>query len=202
MPKSRVVKYVDDEIAGVIAKDVFMTIPPPWIVKPLSGGSSMDTFVARTYDELVGALHELKKRHEEILIEEYIFGQELWTGVIENFRNKDQYTFPVHCVSTNEGMLCTHHRLSGEYSFYIPKDTPHDTKNSIEDHARRIHKEFGLKGYSSVDFIKNKKGLYVLEVDSQPAFHPHSQFSKALQSMGISFEQFVESLIENNVKKK
>lgn len=201
VPKSRLIKYIDDDILDVVAKDVFMTIPPPWVVKPISGGSSLDTFIARTYDELVGALHELKKRHQEIVIEEYIYGQELWTGVIEHFRNKEHYTFPVHCVSTNEGMLCTHHRLSGEYLFYIPKDTPHDAKKSIENHAQRIHKELGLKGYSSVDFIQNKKGLYVLEVDSQPAFHEHSQFSKALESIGVSFGQFVESLIEDTLGK-
>lgn len=202
VPQSRVLKYIDDDIVDVVAKDVFMTISPPWVVKPLSGGSSLDTFIARSYDDLVGALHELKSRHEEILIEEYVYGQELWTGVIDDFRNQGQYTFPVHCVSTNEGMLCTHHKLSGEYSFFIPSDTPKNLRDEIENHAKVIHKELGLKGYSSVDFINSKKGLYVLEVDTQPAFNEHSQFSKALDAMGISFANFIESRIENSLKRK
>lgn len=199
VPVSRVVKCVDDEIVDVVAKDIFLTIPPPWVVKPVAGGSSIDTYIARSFDELLGALHEVKKRHDEILVEEYIFGQELWTGVVDDFRNNKHYTFPVHCVSTHEGMLCTHHKLSGEYSFYIPHDTSREVRNEIEDHAKNIHSSLGLKDYSSIDFIKNKKGLYVLEVDSQPMFHSHSQFSKALESMGISFEHFLESLILSKV---
>lgn len=202
VPKSRVLKYVDEDIVEVVAKDIFMTISPPWVVKPLSGGSSVDTFIARSYDELVGALTDLKDKHNEIMIEEYVYGQELWSGVVEGLRSQDHYSFPVHCVSTDQGMLCTHHRLSGDYSFYIPKDSPKEERDEIEHHARRIHKELGLKDYSSVDFIKSKKGLYVLEVDSQPAFHEHAQFSKALDAMGVSFSHFLESLIEKSVKNK
>lgn len=201
IPKSRVLKCVDDDIVELVAKDVFMTISPPWVVKPLSGGSSVDTYIARTYDELVGALYDLKDKYEEILIEEYIYGQELWTGVIDNFRNKEHYTFPAHCISTKEGMLCTHHRVSGEYLFYIPKDTHKEKRDEVEAHARKIHSALGLKGYSSIDFIQNKKGLYVLEVDNQPAFNEHSPFSKALDAMGISFAQFLESRIDDSLGK-
>ena len=201
-PSSRVLKNMNKEMIDLVANDVFMTIPPPWIVKPLSGGSAVDTYIARSYDNLVGALHQLEDKYDQILIEEYIYGKEMWSGVIDNFRDKDHYSFPVHCVSTEEGMLCTHHRLSGDYAFYVPKDTPQEEKEEIESHARKIHKALGLKGYSSVDFIKNKKGLYVLEVDSQPAFHEHSQFSKALEVMGISFAQFLETLIKNSLHKK
>jgi D-alanine-D-alanine ligase len=202
VPKSRVIKYVDEDIVSLLAKDIFMTIPPPWVVKPLSGGSSVDTYIARSYDELVGAIYEMKDKYDEILIEEYIYGQELWSGVVDNFRNEECYSFPTHCISTDNGMLCTHQRLSGDYSFYIPKDTPKEVRDEVESHARKIHKALGLNGYSSVDFIKNKKGLYVLEVDSQPAFHDHAPFSKALDAMGVTFTHFLESLIENSMHKK
>lgn len=202
VPKSRVFKYLDEDMIEMVASDLFRTIVPPWIVKPLKGGSSIDTFIARSYDELVRALTYLSGKTDEVLVEEFVYGEELFTGVVEGHRNASHYTFPVFCIKSKHSMLCTEDRMGGEYRFELPRHLSDDVKKEIEAHAESIHKALGLRDYSSVDFIKSPKGLYVIEVDAYPALHEHSPFARALSETGVMNNVFVDTLLKRALKRK
>lgn len=199
VPKSRVLKHVTPEMVELIAQDIFRTIVPPWVVKPLSGGSSIHTYAPRTFDELVYSIETASANASEILVEEYIFGKELFAGVIDGFRGEEKYVFPLFCITTDDAMFCTHHRTGGTYSFDIPKEIPQASRKEIEGHARAIHDALGLSGYSSIDFIHTPRGLYVLEVDSNPAIHEHAPFSRALDESGAPFDVFLDEVIRRKM---
>ena len=64
-------------------------MPPPWVVKYPSGGSSVGVFIARNFDDLTGALEKVSSFSSKILMEEYIRGREATCGVIDEFRNQN-----------------------------------------------------------------------------------------------------------------
>src|ERR1035437_1534305 len=67
-PKSR---YAEKK-----AREVWERLPPPWIVKPLTGGSSMGVHVCKTFQSLVDAFEEGINEKVSILVEEFIKGKE------------------------------------------------------------------------------------------------------------------------------
>src|SRR3990167_6612583 len=61
------------------AKKIFRNMPPPWVIKYPSGGSSVGVFIARNFDDLEGALEKISSfssNSSKILVEEYIKGRE------------------------------------------------------------------------------------------------------------------------------
>ena len=85
---------LENELAET-AKKIFRNMPPPWVVKYPSGGSSVGVFIARNFDDLTGALEKVSSFSSKILMEEYIRGREATCGVIDEFRNQKHYALPV-----------------------------------------------------------------------------------------------------------
>ena len=70
-------------------------MPPPWVIKYPSGGSSVGVSIARNFGDLDGALEKVSAFSSKILVEEYIKGREATCGVIDEFRNQKHYALPV-----------------------------------------------------------------------------------------------------------
>ena len=73
------------------ASDVFNG---PFVVKPVTGGSSVGTVIAKNTPELALALEKLFKIYDSLLVEKKISGREATVGVINNFREKHLYSLP------------------------------------------------------------------------------------------------------------
>ena len=70
-------------------------MPPPWVIKYPSGGSSVGVSIARNFGDLEGALEKVSAFSSKILVEEYIKVREATCGVIDEFRNQKHYALPV-----------------------------------------------------------------------------------------------------------
>lgn len=77
-----------------VAKFIWEKMPAPWIVKPVSGGSSMGIHVCKTFNSLVFAFEMGIIEGVNVLVEEMIEGREATVGVLEGFRGQDLYAFP------------------------------------------------------------------------------------------------------------
>jgi len=76
------------------AREVWEKLPPPWIVKPLIGGSSMGIHVCYTFKDLIVAFDDSIDQKVSVLVEEFIKGKEATVGVVNHFRNRDVYVLP------------------------------------------------------------------------------------------------------------
>src|SRR3989344_5099005 len=61
---------------------------PEYIVKPVSGGSSIDTHHAHNAVELNSILDDVLSRRDEVLVEEFVRGKEATVGIVENLRDE------------------------------------------------------------------------------------------------------------------
>ncbi len=152
--------------------NVFRNYLHPVIVKPASNGSSVGLHLARSFEELKLAIKEAFRHSSKVLVEEFIKGKESTCAILENARGEKYYAFmPTGNLSPAENKL-------------------------VEEASKKAHEALGLQHYSSSDFIITPKGrAYILETDSQPAFHSESALHKSLEQTGWKQNDFLEHLI-------
>lgn len=198
MPESQTLHK--DDVTNARIHELFTTLPHPAIVKPASGGSSLGVKVVTTIPELVSALEEAFAYGEKVVVEEYITGREATCGVIAGFRDEGLYALPVLEVKKPKGLL--HH--SFEYKVEGAEhglQFDHQSLTPLEKaEAKRVailaHRALGLSHYSRADMIVHpRRGVFLLEVNSQPSLSSGSAFTHGLQHVGTTFSQFLDHVL-------
>ena len=178
---------------------LFKTFPMPAVVKPVSGGSSVGTTIAKTLLDLEQAVTEALKYSDIALIEEFIAGKEATCGVIDNFRNEAVYSLlPVEIRKPVESAFFDYNAKYGGLSQEIcPGNFTAVEKEMIQKIAIDAHKALGLRHYSRSDFIIHpKRGIYILETNTLPGLTSESLLPKSLQAVGCSLPDFLDHLIK------
>lgn len=192
-----------DEMSAAKAREIFTTLPHPAIVKPASGGSSLGVKVVHTIPELISALEEAFAFGEKVVVEEYIAGREATCGVIAGFRDESLYALPVLEVKKPQGH--THHsydhKMESSAYFDHLSLTPME-KAEAKRTAMLAHKALGLSHYSRADMIVHpKRGVFLLEVNSQPGLKEGSAFTHGLEHVGSSLSHFLSHVLGRTLKK-
>ncbi len=187
------------------AREVWQKMPAPWIVKPLTGGSSMGVHACKTFPELVRAFEVGMRQGVSVVVEELILGKEATVGVVENFRNKPLYTFPAVEIRLhkNKNSFDYEDKYYSPANRVAPGNFSLDEKVQLEYLAKLIHTEFNLDHYSTTDFIVHpKRGIYVLEVNTLPGLTPASTIPQALESVGSNMPEFIDHIIKLALSRK
>lgn len=178
---------------GVLARQVFAVIGPPYIVKPALEGASHGIAIAQTIVDLPYVLADALEKFGLVLVEEYLIGEDATVGIIEDFRGEELYALPpAHIMIEDEHpMLQYQHHLSGGHRHIVPSAFSTREKELLIDAARRAHRALGLSQFSRADFIMTKSGPKLLEVNSIPGLHEHASLPHMLESVGSSVSDFV-----------
>lgn len=182
----------------LMARKIHDKISPPWIVKPLSGGSSVGMIVCKTYQDLINAFMDGVNSGTDIIVEEMIEGKEATVGVIDNFHEKKVYVLP--CIEIRIPKTKTFFDYEAKYTGVseevCPGNFSRSEKEELEKMARIIHTGLNLEHYSRSDFIIHpKKGIYVLEVNTLPGLTDESLIPKMLNSIGVSVPEFIDHIL-------
>jgi D-alanine--D-alanine ligase len=187
------------------AKEVWEKLPPPWIVKPLSSGSSMGVHVCKTYPELVRAFEMGTTQKVSVLVEEMIEGKEATVGVIDQFRGKDFYALPPIEIRVPKTKTFFDYdaKYTGISQEICPGNFKEEEKRELERLASLIHKGLNLSHYSRSDFIVHpRKGIYALEVNTLPGLTDESLVPKGLHAVGASVPEFIDHILTLALNKK
>lgn len=195
---------VPDREVEDIAKHVFKTFPQPWVIKPVSSGSTVGVSIARSFEELVGGIAEAFRHSEKVFIEDYVRGVEATVGVINNFRGEEVYVLPPIEIIPAAGhdFFDYEAKYSGASQERCPGNFTQEEKHELERLARLVHTELGLRHYSRSDFIVNPKGIYFLEVNTLPGLTEQSLVPKAVEAIGSSFSEFLDHLVTLALEKR
>lgn len=186
------------EHAKNFARDIWQRMGPPWIVKPITGGSSVGTHVCNTFDKLSSAIEENFENKNDILVEEFITGREATVGVVNGYRGESLYVLPpIEIVKPAQcSFFDFNAKYSGESQEICPGNFTPETKDELVRLARLIHEELGLHHYSRSDFIVHpRRGIFALEVNTLPGLTEESLLPKAIVSIGGTFDDFIDHLI-------
>lgn len=181
------------------AKKIHDKLVPPWIVKPLSGGSSVGMRMCQTYPELITAFIDGININTDVLIEELIEGKEATVGVINNFRNKKVYILPPTeiRIPKSKSFFDFEAKYTGVSQEICPGNFSRQEKEELEKIAEVIHTGLNLDHYSRSDFIIHpKKGVYALEVNTLPGLTNESLVPKMLNAVGSSVTDFIDHILK------
>lgn len=196
----------DEYIPKQTATEFYKTFPQPSVLKPVSGGSSVATSIAKTVEEIEEALRKGFEVSDEVLVEEFIKGKEATCGVLEDFRNSALYQMlPIEIVPKSQTFFDYEAKYSSENGALeiCPGNFTKEESAEIQRLASLAHKSINARHYSRTDFIIHpKRGIYCLEINTLPGLTPQSLIPKAITAVGSSYSELLDHLITLALKGK
>lgn len=197
-------KNVDDDVER-IAFEIFRSMQMPVIIKPLNRGSSVGISIARDYESLIDTISSLFVYTDRLIVEEYIEGKEGTVGVIEKFRGQNIYSLlPVEIIiPENKDFFDYECKYDENTKKICPGSFSSKESKEMQEAAIKAHEALGLRHYSRTDFIVHpKRGIFILETNSLPGLTSGSLFPKSLESVGSSYKEFLNHVIDVALKER
>ncbi len=167
------------------------TLNFPIVVKPNSGGSSVDIKIVEKEDELKLAMENIFEKSQAVLLEEKIDGMEITCGVL------GESPLPPLLIEPCSQFFDYYSKYTqGGAKEVCPAPISDELTEKIQDIALKCHRVLGLKGYSRTDFIIRENIPYVLEVNTLPGMTETSLLPQEAKAIGIDFRGLIEKLIE------
>lgn len=172
----------------------------PYVLKPVSGGSSVGTVIAKNTIELGQLLETLFIDYDQILVEKKLEGREATVGIVNNFRDQHTYILPPIEIVPRQGFFDYQAKYDGTTEEICPGRFDFESKQALMNAAQIAHTQLGLSQYSRSDFILTKDGPYFLEINTLPDLTQASLVPKALDAVGVSFSAFIKHLLYDALK--
>ena len=166
----------------------------PYVIKPLDGGSSLGVKIFKNENDwLFNQNYGIQEKR--YLVEPYIPGRELTVATmgdkslaVTDILSQDWYDY-----KAKYKIGCSKH--------IVPANIPELIRKLCLNYALLAHKKLECRGVTRTDFRWNEelgdKGLYVLELNTQPGLTPTSLVPEQANHVGMSFEDLCEWLIND-----
>lgn len=163
----------------------------PYVVKPVSDGSSVGVFIVRNKDDALKVKY--KDVNREILVEKYIPGRELTVTCFE-----DKAYVVTELKADNEFYDYDAKYTKGKTEHVLPADIPYEVSEICKAYAEKLHQRLGCNSLSRVDCRWNEEdGVVFLEINTNPGMTSLSLAPEQLKyALGISYEDLCAKLVE------
>lgn len=172
------------------------TLKFPVFVKPTQGGSSFGVTRVEQPSELASAIQFAFSEGPMVLVEQGIAGRELtcaaWTD-----DGKVRALPPIEIVSDNE-YFDYDAKYNGHSREICPAPIPDTLTQELQRTTCELYSFIGCKGLVRMDYIAAEDGLYFLEVNTIPGMTSASLVPKMVREAGLSFTDFLSSIIDNS----
>jgi D-alanine-D-alanine ligase len=173
-------------------------LPAPYVIKPLAEGSSVGVFMVR--EDHKHPPQELTradwKYGDQILVEPYIPGKELTCAVMG-----DRALGVIEIVPTVKFYDYEAKYAPGGSKHLLPAPIAADVYREVQRLSLAAHRALGCRGVTRSDFrfddSLGAKGLFCLEVNTQPGMTETSLVPELAAHEGISFEDLVKWMVED-----
>lgn len=174
-------------------------LPPPYVIKPVAEGSSVGVFIVR--EDHKHPPQELTRADwafgDQILVEPYIPGKELTCAVMG-----DLALGVIEIVPTVKFYDYEAKYAPGGSKHLLPAPIAADVYREVQRLALAAHRALGCRGVTRSDFrfddsLGAAKGLFCLEVNTQPGMTETSLVPELAAHAGISFEDLVKWMVED-----
>ncbi len=90
----------------------------------------------------------------------------------------------------------------GSYEHQSPANLKNEEKEAIEAAIKAAREVLNLKHFATADFIVHpRRGVYMLEINTQPGLHEHSPVYKSLDAAGVKHHEFLDHLLRLALKR-
>lgn len=169
----------------------------PVFVKPTNGGSSVATFKIKCKEEIKAAVEEGLKWDTEVMIEEFVEGDEITCPVFNG------EMWPVIAIKPKSDFFDYTQKYAADGADEIVIELEENLHKEVEKMALDTYKALKCDVYARVDMIINKEGIpYILEVNTLPGMTPASLFPKSAAAINVSYSELLDKIIETSLKAK
>jgi len=170
----------------------------PIVIKPINEGSSLGVYICKTKTQFNKNYNKIKKKYDQIIIEEYIPGKEIQVavmgnrplGAIELIPKREFYDYEAKYSS------------QAKTKHIMPAPLINKKYKEALYLAMKAHKVLKCKGITRSDFRFNKGKFYLLEINTQPGMTKLSLVPEIALHCGIKFEDLVEWMIKDASNKR
>jgi len=182
---------------AMVTADEYKTHPisqKPHVLKPFDGGSSLDTIIIR--EGMIAdttKIEEVFQRHEQMLLEELIVGDELTIGVLG-----DQALPVIEVIPPTDGEFDYDNKYNGKSQELCP---PLHVSLEVQHHAQELalqaHHLTGCRDFSRTDVMydRDRDMYFVLETNTIPGMTNQSLFPKMAAIMGMDMPTLCNELV-------
>lgn len=169
----------------------------PVFIKPTNGGSSVATFKITKKEDVEAAVTEGLKWDKEVMIEEFIKGDEITCPVFEG------ELFPVLAIKAKTDFYDYEQKYSQNGADHYPIELEDELYKEVEKMALDTYKALKCSVYARIDMIITEdKTPYILEVNTLPGMTATSLFPQSAGEKGIGYSDFIDMIIEHSLNKK
>lgn len=176
--------------AGETAADVLRQFQPPLVIKPGNEGSSVGVSIVTEPGQVDDALVLARRCHGPTIVEEFIEGAEVQTGILED---KILGSIEVRPAVQFYDYEAKYQRNDTQY---LQPTLAADVLALAEAAALEAHRALMCGSYSRVDMRVSPDGeAYVLEVNTLPGMTSHSLLPKIAANKGIDYATLCEKIL-------
>ncbi len=160
----------------------------PVVAKAPDGGSTIGIAICADEAALKKALADTDTFEGEVLLEDFISGEEITVAVLDGAAQ------PVVSIRPVEGFFDFEAKYTkGQTEYLVPAPIDPVVAATAQDHAVIAFRAIGLSGVARADFIVDESGTpWFLEINTIPGMTATSLTPMAAGANGISFEDLVE----------
>ena len=163
----------------------------PVVIKPINEGSSLGVKVCNNREKLIKEINHLFKNYSELILEEYIRGQEIQAAVI----NGD----PLGAIELIPKRLFYDYKAKytkkARTKHIMPARLTRKKYKEILSIAKKTHRALNCRGVTRSDFKFYKNNFYALEINTQPGMTSLSLVPEIANYKDIKFENLVEKIL-------
>ncbi len=164
----------------------------PFVLKPISGGSSIDAFIVRDPAAWPAGIEEALLRYKEMLLEELVGGSEVTVPVLGS------RALPLILIVPPDGEEFDYENKYNGKSQEIT--APTKIGAAVQEKAQvlavAVHNAIGCRHLSRTDIILQPNGtMTVLEINTIPGLTAESLFPKAAAAAGIDLKALVQEFV-------
>lgn len=171
------------------------TVSLPCFVKPNCGGSSIGTSRVNVAEDLHRAIDSAFKADNQIIIEEFIQGDEVTCGVIQW---EGRITaLPITQIISKKEFFDYEAKYQGQSEEITPAPIQADLYAAVQAQAEEIYRKLDCRGMIRVDFIIRGKEIFVIEVNTTPGFSEASIIPQQAAVQGIDKKSLITAVIQS-----
>ena len=171
----------------------------PVVIKPVAGGSSIGINIANNQEQVNKFIKEALKYSDQVLVEDYIEGDEFTVPVIED--RQKIISLPVIQIKSKHKFFDYQSKYNAALVEEIcPAPIKSNLSQDLQKAAVQAHKLIGARHLSRSDFIVNKNKLYFLEINTIPGMTKESLLPKAIRAAGLDFIELLDQWIKSTIK--
>ncbi len=168
----------------------------PVVIKPINEGSSVNVFICNQ-SNLKSNLNKLKI-YREILVEEFIPGQEIQAAIIGNKKLGAIELVPKRKFYDYKAK----YNSNAKTEHIIPVNLKKKEFNKLMNISLKAHNLLGCRGVTRSDFKYYKKKFYLLEINTQPGMTKLSLVPEISAYRGISFINLINLILKDAATNK